>query len=182
MKKTLLSLSTLVALSMASCGGSSDGATDPNTMVNADFDTLAGWLPEPQNATLSREKAHSGQYSLKVDGVHEYSLGYRQALGQLRNIRVKKITVSAWAFVPSTDANASLVVAVTNPANPAEKPLLWEGIDLGASKTYGKWTEIKKTIALPDGVLPTSALGLYLWRTGGNKPVYLDDLHVIAEE
>jgi hypothetical protein len=182
MKKTFFSLLALAALGLASCGKQDGGAGDPNTIIDNNFDTLAGWVPEPQNATLTKEKAHSGLYSLKVDGAHEYSMGYHEQLGKLSQQRFKSINVSAWAFVPAAGSNATLVVAATNPTSTDQKPMLWEGIDLNKEKVYGKWIEIKKTINMPEGALPTTDLTLYLWRTGGDQAVFLDDLHVTINE
>ena len=99
MKKVFFALGTLATLSFAGCGGKSDVETDPNLLVNNDFETIAGWLPEGPSATLSRDKAHSGHYSIKVDAAHEYSLTYKAALGQLHDTRIKKINISAWTFV-----------------------------------------------------------------------------------
>ena len=181
MKKILFSLSALVALGLAGCGGQTDAANDPNVLVNNDFETLAGWLPEPQSATLSREKAHSGRYSIKVDPAHDYSLSFGAPLGQLHETRIKKLKVTAWAFVPTADATASLVTAVSNPSTPDAKPMIWEALELNKPGSVGKWVEVSKVITLPENTVPTSKLGFYLWRTGGNQPVYLDDLQVTVE-
>ena len=180
MKKLLHLMGALAALNLAGCGGSTESVIDPNVLVDANFDTLAGWIPDAMNGTLTREKAHSGNYALKVDGTHEYSLGYTAPLGNLSGTRIKKIKVSAWAFLVA-GANASLVVTVGNPATPAEKPLMWEGLPLEKSASPGKWVEISKVITLPKNILPTYTLGLYLWRTAGTQPVYLDDLRVTIE-
>lgn len=174
-------MGSLVALTVAGCGGNDNAASDPNTLVSNDFDTLAGWLPEPQSATLTREKAHSGHYSLKVDGTHEYSLGFNALLGQLHETRISKIKVSAWVFVPSAEAKAALVTAVSTPGAPSDKPLLWESLDLSQTKEINKWVEVSKVVTLPANTAPTNALVLYLWRTSGNQPVYLDDLRVTVE-
>lgn len=181
MKKIFFSLGTLAALFVAGCGSKND-ATDPNVIVDNNFDTIAGWVPEPQNATLSRDKAHSGHYSIKVDGEHEYSLNYKAMLGQLHATRIKKIKITAWTFVSSADAKASLVTAVSNPDPANDKPLLWEALDLSAGNSPGKWVEVSKEIAIPEAATPTCILGFYLWRTSGNQPVYLDDLRVTVEE
>ncbi|GAC1367150.1 MAG: hypothetical protein NVS3B25_16620 [Hymenobacter sp.] len=180
MKNLFRSLSTCAAFAIAGCS-TPDTAADPNLLVSADFETLAGWLPAAQSATLSRDKAHSGHYALKVDAAHEYSLGYSAPLGQLHDTRIRKIKVTAWAFVPTADAKATLVTTVSNPAAPNDKPLLWDGLELGKAPAVGKWQEVSKVITLPDNATPANTLGIYLWRTGGAQPVYLDDLRVTLE-
>lgn len=175
----LVTLGTLAALGLAGCS-SADTKNDPTLLVNSDFETLAGWLPEGLDATLTREKAHSGNYAIKVDATHEYSLGYRALLGRLHNTRIKKIKVSAWAFV-SPGGTASLITTVGNPMVPTDKPLLWEALELGKGNTFGKWVEVSKVLTIPETAAATSILGMYLWRTSGDQPIYLDDLRVTLE-
>lgn len=170
----------LCLVGLAGCSSPGTTTTDANLLVDTNFDTLAGWLPEAQEATLTREKAHSGSYALKVDATHDYSLGYRAPLGRLHETRINKIKVAAWTFVPA-GGSASLVVAVTNPTAPNDKPLLWDALELGKSKELGKWVEVSKVLTIPETATGTSTLGLYLWRTGGNQPVYIDDLRVTLE-
>ena len=177
MNNPLLLLGSLVALTVAGCGGN-DAASEPNLLVSSNFDTLAGWIPEAQSATLSRDKAHSGHYAVKVDPSHEYSLGYKAPLGQLHETRVKKIKVTAWTFVPTADAKAALVVTVGNPDPASDKPLMWDAVEVDGTKDTGKWTEVSKEFTIPENATATSPLGIYLWRTGGSQPVYLDDLRV----
>lgn len=179
MTTSLRSFVALITVGLAGCG-SADTKNDPNLLVSTDFETLSGWLPEAQDATLTREKAHSGTYAIKVDAAHEYSLGYHAQLGRLHDTRIKKIKVSAWAFVPA-GGSASLVTTVGNPVAPNDKPLLWEAIELGKSNAFGKWVEVSKVLTIPETAAATSTLGLYLWRTGGSQTVYLDDLRVTLE-
>lgn len=181
MKKISFALGMLLALGFAGCGSKDTDASDPNLLVNSDFESLAGWLSDEQAATLSRDKAHSGRYSLKIDGTHEYSLTYKSLLGTLHSTRIKKMNISAWAMISTADAKASLVAAVSNPANPNEKPLLWDAIEVGKNATPGKWVKISKVITVPESATPSSTLSLYLWRTDGYQPVYIDDLLVTLE-
>lgn len=46
MKKLLCSIGALAALTLAGCGGSNESVIDPNVLVDANFDTLVGWIPE----------------------------------------------------------------------------------------------------------------------------------------
>lgn len=173
-------LAFLAALSLAGCG-STASTSESNSLVSTDFETMGGWLPQPQAATLTHEKAHSGHYALQVDANHPYSLTFHAPLGKLRDTRPKKIRVAAWAFVSDTTAKATLVTTLSNPAaSAADKPLLWEGITLDKRTLIGKWVEVSKVIALPDNAASTSVLGLYLWSTG-SQPVFLDDVRVTVE-
>lgn len=177
MKKSFLF--SACALALAACGGSEPAIdSDPNVLMHTDFEGLDGWLPSDKASTLTQEKAHSGNTSMKVDATHEYSLPFSEPLGLLHKSQPKKITVSAWTFVPDAQAAASLVVSVSDPAAP-DKPLLWQAVILSKeSKPYGEWKEVSQTIILPANVGPANKLSIYLWRTGGTSPVYADDIKV----
>ncbi|MBX0292553.1 hypothetical protein K3G63_19070 [Hymenobacter sp. HSC-4F20] len=172
----------LLLLSLAGCGEKTP-ANSPDTLVSNDFESLDGWLGDQNTASVTREKAHSGRYSLKVDGSTEYSRTYSNLLGKMHDTRVKKIKVNAWVFVPSAQAGAKLVTVISDTA-PDAKPAVWDGLDLGPAVKgqYGKWIEINNELAVPENVSPTSKFVMYLWRTGGPLPVYLDDLNVTAAE
>ncbi|MBF9235841.1 carbohydrate binding domain-containing protein [Hymenobacter sp. BT683] len=180
MKNLLFFLSTL---SLTGCGGTATTDGDPNTLFVSGFETLDGWLPEPLSATLTTEQAHSGKTSLKVDANHEYSLTYTNVLSELREARPDKIRVSAWAYLPGNQAEATLVASIADPAAGASaKPLLWQGIKLNEQvKTTGKWTEVSQVITLPASINASHRLSIFLWRTGGSQPVYIDDLKVSVE-
>jgi hypothetical protein len=178
MKKTFFSV---LLLSLAACS-SNTSDSDPNVLVNSDFESIDGWLPADQSATLTREKAHSGKCAIKVDGGHEYSIGFSKLLGQLHDSKPKELEVKAWAFVPNDKAAASLVIAMDDPtAGPGAKPLMWEGINLKEeAKPYGKWQEITKVFKVPANAGPTNKLGIYLWRNSGDQAVYVDDIKITA--
>ena len=172
----------LSALSLAGCGSGPNETSDSNTLLISGFETLPGWLPEQQSATLTQERAHTGQTALKVDEAHEYSLTYNNLLGRLRDTRLNKIKVAAWVFLPNSQAAATLVTSVADPATPTAKPLLWEGIKLNeVVKTYGKWVQVSRVMTLPADADASKRLSIYLWRTGVNQPVYIDDLTVSIE-
>ncbi|UOG74690.1 hypothetical protein MTX78_21550 [Hymenobacter tibetensis] len=175
MKRLLFSLSIIV---LAGCG--SQDKVDQNTLMASDFESIQGWLPDLQNPTLTRDKAHSGKYSIKIDPTYEYSLTYRANLGQLSSARVKKMKISAWVFVPNAQAQAALVTTIDG-AEANGQPLLWEAANMSESVRgqFNKWVEITKEIVVPAEATYTSRISIYLWRSGSvSAPVYLDDLAV----
>lgn len=160
-------------------GGCNKDTVGKEILMTTDFETLYGWIPEEQSILLSQEQAHSGKYSVKVDPQHEYSLTYRTVLGALHDTHVSSLKLSSWVFVPNAEAQASLVVAVSDRG---EKPkdLLWEGINLQpeVDGKYGQWVNISKELTLPATINSTHQLSIYLWRTGGDKAIYLDDVTI----
>jgi hypothetical protein len=171
-------LYALLALAMFSCGGSS--ADKPADLLAAnDFESLDGWSNGGANASLNKEKAHSGAYSVKVNPGLDYSMGYTNQLGKLSSTRLKKIKVHAWLFVPNDKATAALVTEIKTPGQ--DKSTLWDGIDMvkeGKSKGYNKWIEIDKTFDVPESANYNSQLLFYLWRGSSTQPVYMDDVQL----
>lgn len=183
MKSTFLLSLLLSALALSSCGHHPDAAADPNLLLSTSFENLANWLTELQSATLTHERAHSGTTSLKVDAAHEFSLTYNNALARLHPTTPRKLKVAAWVWLPNAQAAATLVTTLADPATPGAKPQFWDGLNLNETvKTYGQWMPVSKVITLPANASPAHRLSLYLWRTAGNQPVYLDDLTVSIVE
>lgn len=177
----LLTLLGGLGILAVACGSNKTASTAADVLVGNDFESLAGWLGVTPNPSLTDEKAHSGHYSIKVDGTIEYSLGFASTLGALHDTRVKRIKVTAWVFVPDAQAVALLVTHAGDAPN--VKPLLWDGFDVtkAVAGSYGKWVEVSKVMELPGAVTAATNIGFYLWHTGGSQPVYLDDLTVTAE-
>lgn len=151
--------------------------------MSNDFESIYGWLPEPQNPTLTTEKAHSGKYSIKVDNVYDFSMTYRTPLGRLHNSRIKKIKIEAWAFVPSAKTPVALITVI-DPAEASDKSLLWESLDLNVAVKgeFGKWVKVSKDITVPAEATFNSRLSIYLWRNGPVPgPTYLDDIVIRRE-
>jgi hypothetical protein len=180
MKKILLF--SACALTLAACGGSGSNVdSDPNVLMHTDFESIDGWI-QAENGSLNQEKAHSGKTSIKVDAAHEFSLSFSKPFGQLHQSRPNKIKVSAWTFVPDAQGTASLVISINDPAV-LDRPLVWQGIELAKeSKPFGEWKEVSQTITVPANVGPNCKLGIYLWRTGGSRPIYADDFKVTVAD
>lgn len=169
------------ALVLGGCGGDDAKSRPENLLASNDYDELEGWVPDGSMPFLTKEKAHSGAYSARVNSANEYAGGYGSLLGKMSPTRVTKLTYRAWVFVPSKDAAASIVAQVTDPAT--GKVLFWDGQDLSkAVKKYNEWSEVSKTISLPAEATYNSKLSVYLWRANSSQPVYLDDLQVAKAE
>lgn len=172
----------LLALGLFSCGGH-PAAQAANELAGNDFESLDGWMNGVSNPSLTKEKAHSGVYSVKVDPAIDYSLGYNNQLGKISPTRVSKVKVHAWVNLPNDNTPVKLVIELRNPTEP--KLALWDSIDLleaAKSKEFNKWIEVEKTIALPPSTTYDSQLLIYMWRSGSTQPAYLDDLQILRAD
>jgi hypothetical protein len=172
-------LYTVMLLGLVACGESKT-EIPANMLVHNDYESVDGWLLDAGKPipSLTKDRAHSGRFSIRVDQANEYSLGYTNQLGRISTSKLKKIKVHAWINVPNNRAGAALVVQVEGDGG---KSLFWEGISLtDATKDYNKWTEMTKVLTLPDNLAYNNLLKVYLWRSGSNQPVYLDDLEITS--
>jgi hypothetical protein len=168
----------VLALALVSCG--EKAANKPaGLLAENDFESLDGWSSGVNNPSLTKEQAHSGVYSVKVNPGIDYSLGYNNQLGKVSATRIHKMKLHAWVRLPNDKTTVLLVGEVKNEGAP--KSVVWEGLDLlkeAQTKGFDKWIEVEKTFDLPESVTYNSQLLVYLWRGGSTQPAYLDDLQI----
>lgn len=174
-------LYAFIGLALVSCGGSSD--KPKGLLIENDFEAMDGWANGCTNASLNKEKAHSGAYSVKVNPGLDFSMGYSNQLGKLSSTSMRKVTVHAWVHVPNDKAPAVLVTEVKNPGQ--DKSVFWDGMDMvkeGKAKGFNKWIEVEKTYDLPESTNYNSQLLVYMWRGSSSQPVYMDDVQLIKAD
>jgi hypothetical protein len=180
--RCLAALVVSAGLLTTGCSGRAESDDEDTSKVFASnsFEALAGWLGTAPQPSLTKEKAHTGQYALKVDGATPYSLNYNNTLGQMSEVRLTKLKVSAWVLVPNAESRAVLVTHIGD-APPATKALLWDGFDVvRASKKYGEWVHVSRVLAVPAEATADTNIGLYLWCNQGTGATYIDDV-IISE-
>lgn len=156
------------------CSDTSDPA---KVLMYTDFDSVDGWAAPETNAVFSRDKAHSGNVSIKVGPGAEYSPGYTNALGKISESKLTTILVKGWVFIQDLENKPKLVVEVKNTAT--NKDILWEGIELDKKvKKRGGWAEFEQEITLPAEAKADDLLILYAWAPGATAATYLDDIEV----
>lgn len=183
MKKYTYLAVALALTTLAGCGDNNGSSRPANLLTGNDFEQIEGWNGEAVVASLTKEKAHSGIYSMRVGPGVDYSSGFLGALGKLSATRVNKIQVKAWVFVPAGATAASLVTQLMDPAQANGKPLMYDALSLDkAVKARGEWTEVEKTITLPATASPTFKLYVYLWSGGSPNVAYIDDIQLLEEK
>jgi hypothetical protein len=179
--KAIVSLLGFALLSACASDKKPD-ATGPtaeaNTITFNNFDAGGGWSNDPGRndpTLLDKGRAHSGQYAIKVDPSHEFSLTYDMVLGQLASHKFKTVRLNAWVFMPSNRATGVLVLQVMK-ADKNEQ-VYGDGIKLGETvKTYNEWVAVSKDFDLPNDIAPGQHLRLSLWRADASDIVLADDV------
>lgn len=177
---TLLAL-LATAATVAGCGNDTAPKTANGRVVTEnDFENTAGWGVDP--ALLSREKAHSGVYSITVDPTREFSLTYENALGQLSPQKFTKVRLSAWVYLLSPKGNGVLGMQITDPAQ-GNKAIGGDGINLAESvKQYNQWVEVSKDMVLPETVTSANHIKVFLWRGVATQAIFADDIRLTIPE
>jgi len=143
-------------------------------LMYSSFEELPSWHESPP-ATLVTDKAHTGRYAIRVDAASPYSPTYRVRLGALSKHRPRRLTVSAWVWVPGSEDDALLVAAITNPTDP-DHPIFTKNVFLTDSGPFQKWKKVSRSLDLPREIHADYELVLYLWYGNAQHPVYLDDI------
>lgn len=168
----------LLAVALASCGDPQTGNYVGDVITRTDFEDLAGWGTDV--SALTREHAHSGRFATFVGPGREFSLTYKLPLGAASVHPVKAVEVEAWVYLPSAQADATLLVQVLGTDG---RPLFNEGLHLPEQlHEYAVWKPVQHTFVLPPNLPLDSELRLYLWGANAHEPVYLDDLTAKARE
>ena len=177
MKKiaTLLGLSLLGACSSDNAAGPS---IDANTITFNNFESGGGWSNEPNRnnpSLVAKGKAHSGQYALRVDKDHEFSLTFDMPLGQISSSKFKTVHLDAWVFMHSDKATGTIGLQIMQPDGSAAVG----GDDLkfrDVVKKYNEWVPVSKDFTLPDNITSAQHLRVFMWRADASEEVLLDDV------
>ncbi len=175
-----LAIGGTLLLGAAACSTSTKKEETPaNLVTKNDFESVEGW--GVSSTSLTTAKARSGRYSIKVDPEIEYSIGYRNTLLRISDVRIKKLHVHGWVQVSSFKAKAVIVVQVSDPAKGGEQ-VYWQALDVrNEVKTINRWTQVDQDFELPATVSGNQELRVYMWRTGPEDTTYLDDLEITKE-
>jgi len=164
----------LPVLLFAGCsprGGRSD--VQERLLMHSSFEDLEACSKTHQD-NLTTEKAHTGSVSMFVDAQHPFSATYRKELGALCDHRPRRLTLSAWVWVPTPDDDAVIVMALANPSDP-DHPIFSKHIFMTPLGSFGKWKRIRQSFELPADIHANTQLILYLWHSNAQSTVYSDD-------
>ncbi|MDJ0364271.1 carbohydrate binding domain-containing protein [Hymenobacter sp. H14-R3] len=184
-------LAALVGLaSLGACSSKDDAhdttdtTIDDKTITFNNFEAGPGWSNDPNRndvALVTKSRAHSGQYALKVDKDHAFSLTFEMPLGQISNSKFKTVHLDAWVYMPSAQATGTIGLQIIQPQGNESIG----GGDLKFSdvvKTYGEWVKVSKDFTMPDNITAANRLRLFMWRAGASDEVFLDDVKLSIKD
>lgn len=174
--RPFLALLALLSLgAIAGCDNTSSEAAEGSSLAFNDYEAVVGWMPNPESVT--RERAHSGRYAVKVGPENEYGMGYSSVLEKIIDHRPRKLRVEAWGFMTDANSTAKVGFQLFNAAQ--DKVLFNDGIEYAeAVKTPGRWVKISKDMTLPSDVAGNQQIRVFLWRSGASSPAFIDDLRI----
>jgi hypothetical protein len=133
-------------------------------------------------AVPTREQAHSGEWSAKIDAQHpNVMLGGTtwQALGQPRHLRVN---LWVWLYRPQPAAVVQVSMQHPSPApgTPGDRmahQILYTG---EAIRRYQRWEHTTLFVTVPGEMQPTDEVTVSIWGQGisGKDLFYFDDLTI----
>lgn len=174
-KLRILALISCTVIMLSACSGGKNGKDNNKnkpgyTSFSSDLEATS-WMN--QN-TLTRELAHSGKFSSRVDSLAQYSFGFVNSFMNISDTLPEKVDVDFWLFYPQTGIKSNLVISIDS----VEKNIFWAGIDLKDSVTTpNQWKEIKATVKLPTNIMPTDKIKVYVLNND-KRALYIDDLTV----
>lgn len=153
---------------------------DATTITFNDFEGGGGWSNDPGRndpGLVARGRAHSGQYALRVDPSHEFSLTFDMALGKISSSKFKTVRLDAWVYMPSAKATAAIGLQLVQP----DGTIAVNGSDIKfgeAVKKYHEWVPVSTEFVLPDDIIPAQHLRLFMWRANASEEALLDDVRL----
>lgn len=133
------------------------------TIDNGVPTTTQNWRSGSRSTFMIEDMTYNCNYTRKVDDI-------------IRHKIIKKANLSVWINPRFSDRTGALLVFQISDS--ADKPLCSKIIRANDQVTgIGKWTEIKGSFEVPEGVDPTDKFSFYIWNYG-MKRFYIDDLEL----
>lgn len=167
---------TATLLLITACSRESNDKTAASNanqvLFTTSFENLEGWIAD--NPSLTQERAHTGNYSIKIDPSQEFSMTYTNQLYRLSPKRFNKVRLTAWGFLTAPGA-AALVFQIVRPD---QTNAFYEKVDISQ---VNSWEQVSKVLTMPPVLDPADQVRIYLWRGTATAPAYLDDLQLSVE-
>lgn len=127
--------------------------------------------------TLTKEIAHSGLYSSKLDSASEYSVTFEIPVKNMNAKSLKKAIIKLWVYFPEPGVTGKIAAQAT--LNGETK--FWMGYNLEDQvKNAKEWTAVAYSITLPPNIKNMDNFGVYVMNPAKNK-FFVDDFDISFE-
>jgi hypothetical protein len=167
MKNTFIVIG-LSAIMFCACGKKKNTA---NYMYQNTFDNYKDFGFD--HATLKSGNARSGEWYCELDTINQYSITYSKKVKDLPVKNAKKVKLSAWLYLPTFNARATVVATV---GEQGKEAVMWNGLNTDdLVDTEKQWVQVTGEFALPANMNPEHTLQVYVWNHG-KEVVWCDDV------
>lgn len=136
-----------------------------------DFDNLKMWSAD---VNVTTEQAHSGNYSISTDSVHEYSQTFLMNWIEINEKHFSHVNISGWALLPKGNEDVRLVCSFDDKGKPVE----YKATDFISSiREPGKWHQIRLSMYFPENLSDSAKIKIYAWAPKKQK-AFLDDIEI----
>ncbi|HTB05897.1 MAG TPA: hypothetical protein VK806_03015 [Bacteroidia bacterium] len=136
-----------------------------------DCESIKGWT----TVTLSKEKAHSGVYSNKIDTIHPYGLGTRLLFKDISDKKIQTVKVNAWVFLKPR-AKGKFVMEIRNHEG---NTVLWDSYSYNYNTMEtNNWHFVSKDFKVTDLASDLENTVAVYPMSDGKPDFYVDDIQV----
>ena len=136
-----------------------------------DCESIKGWT----TVTLSKEHAHSGVYSNKVDTIHPYGLVLRQTFKDISPEKISVINASMWVYI-TPGSKGELVLEIRNHEGTI---IHWASKKFDTSTVVpNNWKLVSTKFVIKDSINKAdNVVAVYPWSTG-KSDLFADDVKI----
>jgi len=128
---------------------------------------------EADSTNLSREWAHSGSWSYRMDGSEDYSPAVRRRVGDV-STSLSGVEVGFWMWSSSPKTLLTAVVSIDR----GSKQLAWFGKDLPADPAATRGSRLNCNFLMRElDLKPSDIVSVYFWKRGG-ADAFVDDIDI----
>jgi len=130
-----------------------------------------------QMGTCSREQAHSGEYSSRINRENAFSVGFTWPVKMIPPGKFNRVDIEFYYYQPFAISKAQIVMEILE----GEGKAVWVNKHLS---DYGppteEWISIKASFDIPPEAINHRLIKLYVWNPG-KEPSFVDDILIQFE-
>jgi len=127
--------------------------------------------------SIGKGESHSGNFSCHLNSNFEYSVTINKKVKEVVQEPLKNIWASVWLKPMEADANAMLVVSITDASG---KQIHWDGKSI-ENKPFptNQWTKLNAGFKIPfEKINNDDIISIYVWNKNKSK-IFVDDFEIV---